>query len=130
MLIALLWIVGSLVGANLFLTALQFMAFAILLNRSDFRDPVAAQDVGLQPLTALPGVAAELPQSYWPVLDGAHSQLRKRLGDLGGLLGFLAVIVTCAVLALTSTKGWLPYWCLLNGYSKIGCRGLRDRHPP
>lgn len=33
------------------------------------------------------------------------------------------------MLTLASTKGWLPYWCLLafpfNGYSKIGARGLR-----
>jgi len=55
MLIASVWIVGSVVGANLILTVLWFIVFAILLNRSDFRDPITAQDVGLQPLTSLPG---------------------------------------------------------------------------
>lgn len=129
MLTALLWIVGSVIAADLVLTALGFIVFAVVLNRYNFQDPVAAQDIGLQPLTALPGVAKELPESYWPAVEGAHSQLRKRLGAAGGLLGFLAVATSYFVLTLASTQGWLPFWCLLafpiNGYSKIGSRGLR-----
>jgi len=129
MLIALVWIVGSVLGANLVLTILGFIPFAILLNRSDFRDPIAAQDAGLQPLTALPGVATAVPQSYWPILEGAHSQLRKRVGNIGSFLGTLAVAISYFVLFLSSTKDWLPYWCLLafpfNSFSKIGVRGIR-----
>jgi len=129
MLIALLWIVGSVLAANFVLTALQFIVFAVLLARSDFRDPVAAQDVGLQPLTAIPGVATEVPESYWPILKGAHSQLRKQLGNVGSLLGILSVAISYFVLFLTSIVSWLPHWCLLafpfTGYLRIGARWLR-----
>lgn len=129
MLIGLLWIIGAVLAGTLVLTALEFIVFAVFLNRRDFQDPVAAQDAGLQPLTALPGVAAVLPESFSPVLQGAHSQLRKRLGAVGALLGVLAVGTAYFLLALSSARGWLPYWCLLtfplNGFSKIGARGLR-----
>ena len=129
MLTILLWLVGSLIAANLLLTTLTFLVFALTLNRQDFHDPVTAQQAGLRPLTTLPGVAAELPEPYWPSVQGAHAQLRKRLGVLGGLLAVIAVAAAYLILVACSIRMWAPYWCLLafplNSFSQIGTRGLR-----
>ena len=129
MLTTLFWLVGSLIAANLILTGLTFLVFALNLNRRDFHDPVPAQQAGLRSLTDLPGVAAELPETYWPQVQGAHAQLRKRLGALGGLLAVISVAAAYVILFVCSVRTWVPYWCLLafplNSFLQIGARGLR-----
>lgn len=129
MLTILLWLVGSLIAANLLLRILTFLVFALTLNRRDFHDPVTAQQAGLQPLIDFPGVRAELPEAYRPQVQGAHAQLRKHLGILGEVMAVMSVAAAYLILVACSVRTWLPYWCLLafpfNSFSQIGARGLR-----
>jgi len=127
-----LWIIGSLVIANLALTVLGFAVFAFLLHPLESFDPSSepmATDVGLSPLTALPGVARQVPNEFWPVLERAHQGLRRKLGLAGILLGFFSVVGTYVILAFSAPRSGVAYWCLLafpfNGYAKIGERGLK-----
>lgn len=132
MLQGILWIIGSLVIANLALTTLGFAVFAFLLHPLGSFDPSTepkADDVDLSPLTVLPGVAQEVPEEFWPILERAHQGLRRKLSLVGILLGFLAVLGAYVILAVSAPHSSVAHWCLLafpfNGYAKIGARGLR-----
>lgn len=130
MLQGIVWILGFLIAAVVVMRVCELAVFGLFLFRFQPReDEPRAHEVGLLPLTALPGVAQQVPQEFWPVLEGAHKRMRDNLGNAGVVLGLLTVAGAYGLLVLLEPRTSLAYWGLfafpMSSYAKIGARGLR-----